>query len=61
MQQESSADPQSFVKGGPTLTRVFLVDQGKEDQNINKRGPLSACQQNAIKWCFTGGPIVANH
>ena len=24
-------DPESFVKGGPTLTTLFLVDKGRED------------------------------
>ena len=41
------ADPESFVRGGPTLT-FFLVDEGREDPNTTLSGPSSACQRNAI-------------
>ena len=33
----SCADPESFVRGGPTLT-TFLVVEGREDQNNTKSG-----------------------
>ena len=36
------ADPESYVRGGPTL--IFLVDEGREDQNTNIGGPSSARQ-----------------
>ena len=41
-----------------TLTTffVFLVDQGREDQNITK----SEGQRYNIKWRFAGGPMMAN-
>ena len=32
------ADPESFARGGPTLTTVFLVDNGREDPNTNISG-----------------------
>ena len=50
-----------FVRGGPTLTSFFLVDQGKEDQNITKSGPLPAHQRNAImafRWRADDGPTL---
>ena len=47
------ADPESFVRGGPTMTTSFfvfvLVDEGREDQNTTISGPSSALQQNV---CF---------
>ena len=37
------ADPESFVRGGPTLTAFFfLVDEGREDQNNTKSEPSLA-------------------
>ena len=39
-------DPESYVRGGPTLT--FLVDEGREDQNTTIGGPSSDRQRNAI-------------
>ena len=38
------ADPESFVRGGPTLSLFFLVDEGKEDPNTTISGPSSAQQ-----------------
>ena len=47
----SGADPESFVRRGPTLTMfyLFFVDAGIEDQNTTESGPSAA-------W-----PIVAQH
>ena len=45
------ADPESFVRGGLTLTRFFccfLVDEGRKDPNTTISGPSSARQRNAI-------------
>ena len=46
------ADPESFVRGGPTMTTSFLffvlVDEGREDLNTTISGPSSALQQNVI-------------
>ena len=54
------ADPESFVRGGPTLTGI-LVDEGG-DKNTTKSGPSSARQRNAInmafRWRADGGPIL---
>ena len=51
--QISSAGPESFVRGGPTLTFfvvvVFLVDEGRKDHHDTTiSGPSSARQRNAI-------------
>ena len=45
-------DPESFVRGGPTFTTIFLVDEGKEDPNTTISGPSSARQRNAIEMAF---------
>ena len=43
------SDPESFFRGGPTLTTFFvLVDDGREDPNTTIR----------LKGCFTGGPMI---
>ena len=44
----SCADPESFVRGCPTLTTFLLVDGAREDPNTNINGPSSARQRNAI-------------
>ena len=36
------ADPERYVRGGPTLTLTFLVDEGREDQNTTIGGPIMA-------------------
>ena len=49
MALDSCADPESFVKGGPTLTTFFFkVDEEKKDPHSTISGPSSARQQNAI-------------
>ena len=40
------ADPKSFARGSPTLTKGFY--EGREDPNSTKRGQSSARQRNAI-------------
>ena len=47
-------DPESFVRGLPTLTMLFL---GREDPNTTKSGSSSVSQQNAILKAF---PLRAN-
>ena len=42
----------NFVRGGPNLITVFLVDEGIEDLNTAINGPSSACQQNATSMAF---------
>ena len=62
------ADPESFVRGGPTLTFFFfllffffLVDESREDPSTTISGPSEARQRNAIKWRFAGMPLMAQH
>ena len=48
------ADPENFVRGGPTLTcffGVFLVD----------KIPLKVGHHWPLKWCFAGCLLVAQH
>ena len=35
------ADPESYARGGPTLTDFFSVDEGRGDQHTNIGGPSS--------------------
>ena len=52
---DACADPVSFVRGGPTLTRFFfllLLMGSREDGNATKSGPSSVTQQNAIEMAF---------
>ena len=63
MGYRSCADPESFVRGGPTLFFCnFLVDERVEDPSTTKRGPSSSRQHNAIymalSWRVDGGPTL---
>ena len=66
------ADPEGFVRGGPTLTAIFssffwgggvLVDEERDYPNTNTSGPTSAHQRNAIsvalRWRTDGGPALS--
>ena len=59
----SCQDPESFVRGDPTLSTFFfyIIDEGREDLSTIISGPSSARQQNAIKWRSAGGPMMAQH
>ena len=48
----SYTDPESFVRGVPTLTFLFLlVDEGREDPNTTQIGPSLAHQRSlADQW-----------
>ena len=46
-QKNTCADPESFVRGGPTFF-FCEVDEGREDPNTITSGPSSARQRNAI-------------
>ena len=49
------ANPESFVRGGPTLTTFFVcffVDDGREVPNTTISGPSSARQRNAVEIAF---------
>ena len=52
------ADPESFVRGGPTLTTIFLIDEGREDPNTTINGSTSAHQQTQFKWRADVGPTL---
>ena len=56
MPTHACMDPESFVRGGPTLTLFFLVDKGKEDLNTTKSGPSSAHLSETPFMIFQGGP-----
>ena len=43
------------------LWQRFLVGEGREDPNTTISGPASVRQRNAIKWCFAGVPMMAQH
>ena len=57
----SCADPESFVKGDPTLTTLFfflffwLMRGERKDPNTTKGRSPSACQRNAIGMAFRWG------
>ena len=52
------ADPENFVRGGPTLT-VFLVDERIQiPLKVDHHWPISQMQ---FKWRFAGGPMMAKH
>ena len=64
--RDPCADPESFIRGGPTLTTfffifIFLFDEGRENPGTTISGPSSAHQPNAIKWRFAGVPMMAQH
>ena len=57
----SCVDPESFVRGGPTLTFFYLVDEGREDPKTNISGPSSAASETPFKWRFAGVPMMTQH
>ena len=53
--------PRKFCQRGSNFDKVFfLFDQGRADSSTISR-PSSAHQQNAIKWCFAGVPMMTQH
>ena len=62
------ADPETIVRGGPTLTTffvfvfVFFLVERRDDPNATRSGPSSARQRKAIfKRRFAGVPMMAQH
>ena len=51
------ANPESFVRGGPTWQSFFLVYEGREDTAGHHR-PAS---ETPFKWRFAGVPMMAKH
>ena len=61
--REPCADPESFVRGGPTLTTFFFNLMGwREDRNATTSGPSSARHRNAnemtFRWHADNGPTL---
>ena len=54
-------ESRKFCQRGPNLITFFLVDEGIEDPNTFINGPPSTRQQLPFKWCFPGGPMIAQH
>ena len=59
------ADPESFVRGGPTLTIffslfLFLLDEGGRMEMSHKVGHHRPASETPLKWRFTGVPIMAH-
>ena len=53
----SCTDPESFIRGGPTIGRffvLFLVDEGRKDPNTTEIWPSPACKRNAIDVSLAG-------
>ena len=45
-------DPGRFVRGSPTLTTLFLADEGKDDPNTTISGPY--IESGLVALCFLG-------
>ena len=67
MQGFPCADPESFVRGGPTVTTFFfsfffIFDEGRKDPSNTISGPSLARQRNAIlmvcRWRANYGPTL---
>ena len=53
-------DPESFVRGNPTLTAFVLIDEVREDPNTTKDGPsMMARQRNADNGPTLNADLVA--
>ena len=62
---DACADPESFVRGGPTLTFfvcfVFSRVDGERIEMPLKVGHHWPAREIPIKWRFAGVPIMAHH
>ena len=61
--RSSCADPESFVRGGPFLITIFLVDEEKEDQNTAINGPSCTCsylEGASFNWDFGKLPFPSH-
>ena len=55
------ADPESFVRGGPTLTTFFFFfyfDEGWKDQNTTIAGHRRPASEMAFRWRADDGPTL---
>ena len=55
------ADPECFVRGGPTLTTFFFSMRGKRIQIALKAGHHRPASEMPFKWRFAGGSMKAQH
>ena len=56
----SCEDPESFVRGGPTLTFFWLM-RGDRIQIPLKSGHHRPASEAPFKWCFPGVQMMAKH
>ena len=62
MEDNLHQDPESFVRGGPTLTTFVLTDavlreETREDSNTTISGPYLAVRKFAIE-CWRGSFVI---
>ena len=57
----SCADPESFVRGGPTLTRLFFLVDGERIKMRIKMPLKVGNHRPASETPFAGVPIMAHH
>ena len=57
--RQTCADPESFVRGGPTFSLFFKIDERRDiaDPNTTIRGT----RETPLKWRFSGVPMMAQH
>ena len=58
---EAFADPESFARGGPTLTGFFSDNDGERIQIPLKVGHHRPACETPFKWRFAGGPMMPQH
>ena len=58
---KACADPESFARGGPTLTTFFLLMRGGRIQISLKAGRHRPTSETPFKWRFAGVPMLAQH
>ena len=61
----SFADPESFVRWGPTMTPLFVLFSSLMRGGMIQIPLLAGHQRTAsetpFKWRFAGGPMIAQH
>ena len=55
------AVPESFVRGGPTLTTFFSLMREGRIQIPLLAGYQRPASKTPFKWRFAGGPMLAQH
>ena len=56
-------DPESFVRGGPTLIKFFssFSFEGREAPKTLKEGNYRPASEMPFKWRLAGGPFTGPH